>query len=91
MTYTVYATLLATFEIEAASQDEARRIVKGICVGGKITVTEDAENRQSIAGICDVEGSLSIEAPIGCQHRDDGRGVCIDCGAFLPSSEGKAW
>ena len=22
-----------------------------------------------------------------CQHRDDGRGRCIDCGEFLPSSE----
>jgi hypothetical protein len=21
--------------------------------------------------------------PIPCQHRDDGRGCCIDCGAFL--------
>lgn len=26
-----------------------------------------------------------------CQHRDDGRGVCIDCGAFLPTAEGAHW
>jgi hypothetical protein len=26
-----------------------------------------------------------------CQHRDDGRGRCIDCGKFLPTSEGKYW
>jgi len=25
------------------------------------------------------------------QHRDDGRGVCIDCGEFLPTSDGEHW
>lgn len=27
----------------------------------------------------------------GPHHRDDGRGVCIDCGEFLPSSDGDYW
>jgi len=26
-----------------------------------------------------------------CQHRDSGRGVCVDCGEFLPSADGEYW
>ena len=29
--------------------------------------------------------------PPRCDHRDDGRGRCVYCCAFLPSSEGKYW
>lgn len=28
---------------------------------------------------------------VTCQHRDDGRGVCIDCGKFLRSAFGSFW
>lgn len=27
----------------------------------------------------------------GPHHRDSGRGVCIDCGEFLPSADGDYW
>jgi hypothetical protein len=30
-------------------------------------------------------------SPEPCNHRDDGRGCCIDCGTFLPAAEGKHW
>lgn len=60
--YKISATLLASFEVEAASREEAERILRPILEGGKITVTEDADNEESVTGICDVEGELEFKA-----------------------------
>jgi hypothetical protein len=35
--------------------------------------------------------ALAARMPRPCQHRDDGRGRCIDCGTFLPSADGSHW
>ncbi len=59
--YTFGVTLLATFEVEAASREEAERIIRGICEGGKVKVTEAADNEEAIEGTCDVEGSLVFQ------------------------------
>jgi len=58
--YTMSVTLLARFEIEAESREEAERIVRGICDGGTLTVTEDADNEESIEGSCAVEGDIDF-------------------------------
>lgn len=53
-------TLLAKFDVEAASREEAERIIRGICEGGKIKVTEDAYNQEFLTGTCDIEGELEF-------------------------------
>jgi hypothetical protein len=58
--YTFSVTLLAKFEVEAASREEAERIIRGICEGGIVKVTESADNEETIAGTCDVEGELDF-------------------------------
>ncbi len=58
--YTFSVTLLATITVEAESISEARRIVRPICEGGQIVVTETADNQESISGTCDVEGELEL-------------------------------
>jgi len=59
-TYKINATLLATFEVEAASREEAERILRPILEGGKVVVTEDADNEEKVEGTCDVEGELEF-------------------------------
>jgi len=59
-TYKITATLLATFDVEAASREEAERILRPILEGGKIVVTEDADNEEKVEGTCDVEGELDF-------------------------------
>lgn len=39
-------------------------------------------------GYATVEVEDDTPDPRKCQHRDDGRGCCIDCGAFLDTWEG---
>jgi hypothetical protein len=58
--YSFSITLLTTLKIEAASRDEAIRIIRGICHGGKIVVTEDADNMDCLEGVCDIEGGLDF-------------------------------
>ncbi len=59
-TYKVTATLLAKFEVEASSREEAERILRPILEGGQIAVTEDADNEETVTGTCDVEGELEF-------------------------------
>lgn len=59
-TYKINATLLATFEVEAESREEAERILRPILEGGKVVVTEDADNEEKVEGTCDVEGELDF-------------------------------
>lgn len=59
-TYKMSATLLTTFEIEAASREEAERILRPILEGGKIIVTENADNEETVSGTCDVEGEIDF-------------------------------
>jgi len=59
-TYNLSVTLLASFDIDAESREEAERIARGICEGGAIIVTEDADNEESLSGRCDVEGEIEI-------------------------------
>lgn len=58
--FNITATLLATFEVEAASREEAERILRPILEGGKVTVTEAADNEETVTGTCDVEGELGF-------------------------------
>jgi hypothetical protein len=58
--YHFNVTLLAKFDVEAASREEAERIIRGICEGGVVKVTEAADNEETITGTCDVEGELDF-------------------------------
>lgn len=59
--YEASVTLLARFEVEAVSREEAERIVRPICEGGKVVVTEAADNEERLEGTCDVEGEIELE------------------------------
>lgn len=56
--YEFQVTLLAKFEVGAASREEGERIIRGICEGGKVKVTEAADNEETIEGTCEIEGEL---------------------------------
>lgn len=58
--YAATATISATFEIEAASKEEADRILRPILEGGRITVVENADNEESVSGTCRVEGEIDF-------------------------------
>lgn len=58
--YEAHVTLLAKFEVEAVSREEAERIIRPICDGGKVVVTENADNEERLEGICDVEGEIEL-------------------------------
>lgn len=63
--YSFDVTLLATIDVEAASREEAERIIRGVCEGGKVTVhelatgaTEPEPDADSVSGTCDIEGEM---------------------------------
>lgn len=56
--YKLEVTLLAKFSIEAESREEAERIVRGVCEGGIVRVTEAADNEETVEGTCDIEGEI---------------------------------
>jgi hypothetical protein len=62
---------------EVYIQTEPRQLE---ATGGKVYLT-----------VIELRRLLALVERRHCQHRDDGRGRCIDCGEYLPSSEGSAW
>src|SRR6516225_760209 len=46
----------------------------------------DPDPRTQAAKDDDAAKTWTVETAGNCQHRNDGRGRCIDCGEFLPSS-----
>jgi len=63
--------------IEAFDSDEQ---CQQIAAASDATVEEVVEVRDLWRAVALLN---SPEASTTCQHRDDGRGRCIDCGAFL--------
>jgi hypothetical protein len=51
--------------------------------GGALREAGYEPQRMSCAELHDAIRTLA-----NCAHRDDGRGRCVDCGAFLPSRFG---
>lgn len=71
-------------------KDRLNHIIDIESQGGKQQPLTDDEIDQLCENLDWVEEVLPFREDV-CRHRDDGRGRCVDCGAFLPTAEGSHW